>query len=61
MHLDTYFNVISRNKVVLVENRLKIAAKDNSVMKLFADVYQRKKNGSYVLVTESIDFVKFLK
>ncbi len=61
MHLDTYFNVISRNKVVLVENRLKIAAKDNSVMRLFADVYQRKKNGSYVLVTESIDFVKFLK
>ncbi len=61
MHLDTYFNVISKNKVVLVENRLNIASEDNSKMRLFADVYHRNSNGSYVLVTENIDFVEFLK
>lgn len=41
MHLDTYFNVVGPNKVLLREARLTVSAERPTV-----DVYSRQRNGT---------------
>ena len=56
MHLDTYFNVVGPNKVLLREARLTVSAERPTV-----DVYSRQRNGTYRQSNRNQDFIELLK
>jgi arginine deiminase len=60
MHLDTFFNVISRNTAVLLESRLN--ANETSKLFLMCDVYEESSpGGAYQLVRADMPFTTTLR
>ncbi len=59
MHLDTYFNIIGPQLVVLTEDRIKSSGSCEKCPAV--DVYQRQQNGGYRQIARDVDFSTFLR
>ena len=67
MHLDTYFNVISENSVIILEDKVDMSQlgdfknKLNLRKELMVDVYKKRNDGSYELKDKNKSFTTYLK
>jgi len=58
MHLDTYFTILSRTAVVMLEDIIG----ENSPTRRYVDEYVRKdENSPYVLVQKDVEFAKYIE